>query len=53
MDALLAGLLFAAFLFAQIAAVVAVHSESRSRQPDALDAIRRDQRARATWASGN
>jgi hypothetical protein len=53
MEALLGGLLFAAFIFAQIAAVVAVHSESRSRQSDALEAIRRDQSARATWASGS
>src|SRR5258708_34106250 len=34
------------------AAVVAVHSESRSRQSDALEAIRRAQSARETWASG-
>ena len=53
MEALLGGFLFAAFVFAQIAAVVAVHSEGRSRRSDVLDAIRRDPSARATWASGN
>jgi hypothetical protein len=46
METLLAALVFAAFVLAQIAAVVAVHTESERRQPHQLDATRLGPRAR-------
>jgi len=47
METLLGALAFAAFILAQVLAVVAVHA--RSRQPHPLDATRLDPRARAVW----
>ena len=52
MDTLIGGLAFAAFLFAQVAAVVAAHAQRRSRGSDAFEAIRLDPRARVIWDSG-
>jgi hypothetical protein len=51
METLLGGLVFAAFLLAQVA-VVAVHAERTSRGSDAFEAIRLDPRARVIWESG-
>jgi hypothetical protein len=53
MEALLGGLVFAAFLFAQIAAVVAVQAEANRGRSPAYDAIRRDRGARVIWDSAN
>jgi hypothetical protein len=53
MDMLLGGLAFAAFVFAQVAAVVAVHAERNTRRSDAFDGTRRDHRARTIWDSGS
>ena len=47
METLLAGLVFAAFLLAQIAAVIAVHGERTGRRPEVFDATRFDPLARA------
>jgi hypothetical protein len=47
MEALLGGVLFVAFLIAQIAAVVAAHGKRHNRQSQALDAIERDREAKA------
>jgi hypothetical protein len=52
MATLLGGLVFAAFLLAQIAAVVAIHAARRSRGSDALEATRHDPRVRVIWESG-
>ena len=52
METLLGGLVFAAFLLAQVAAVVAVHAERTSRGSDAFEAIQLDPRARVIWESG-
>jgi hypothetical protein len=46
METLLAALVFAAFVLAQVAAVVAVHAESQRRQPHQQDATHLDPRAR-------
>ena len=52
MDTLLGGLVFAGFILTQVAAVVAIHAERKSRQPDAFEATRLDHRARVIWDSG-
>lgn len=48
MEALLGSLVFAAFLLAQIAAVIGVKAEGNS---NAHDAIRRDRDASTVWNS--
>jgi hypothetical protein len=53
MDTLLCGLAFAAFILAQVAAVVAVHAESNIRQSNAFDAARFDRRTRLILESGS
>jgi hypothetical protein len=53
MATLLGCLVFAVFLLAQIAAVVAIHGARTSRGSDALEATRLDPRARAIWESGS
>ena len=53
MEALLGALVFAAFLLAQVAAVVAVVAERNSGQSQAYDAIRRDRGASVIWDSAN
>jgi hypothetical protein len=53
MDTLLCGLAFAAFILAQVAAVVAVHGENNIRQPNAFDAARFDRRTRLILESGS
>jgi hypothetical protein len=53
METLLGGLVFAAFLLAQVAAVVAVQAERNGRQSQAYDAIRRDRGANVIWDSAN
>jgi len=50
METLLGGLAFAAFLLAQVAAVVAVQA---SRQSQAPNAIQRDLGASVIWDSAN
>lgn len=50
METLLGGLAFAAFLLAQVAAVVAVQA---SRQSQAHTAIQRDRGASVIWDSAN
>ena len=52
MATLLGGLVFAAFLLAQIAAVLAIHAARTSRGSDALEATRLDPRVRVIWESG-
>jgi hypothetical protein len=52
MVTLLGALLFAAFVVAQVVAVVAVHDEREHRQPRPFDATRLDPRARAIWDGG-
>ena len=52
METLLGALVFAAFVLAQVAAVVAVHAESERRQPHQLDATRVDSRARVIQDCG-
>ena len=47
MDALLGDLAFAAFILAQFAAVVAVHTESKIRRPKSFDSPRVDPRTSA------
>jgi hypothetical protein len=49
MDLLLGGLAFAAIIFGQFSAVVAVQGESKSHQPEAFDTYR----TRLIWDSGN
>ena len=49
METLLGALAFAAFILAQVLAVVAVHARRERRQPHPLDATRLDPRARAVW----
>ena len=51
METLLGALAFAAFILAQVLAVVAVHAGSR--QPHPLDATRLAPRARAVWDGGS
>jgi hypothetical protein len=53
MDMLLGGLAFAAIVFAQFAAVVAVHGERKSRESEAPVASHFDHRARLIWDSGS
>ena len=53
METLLAGLAFAVFLFAQLAAVMAVHAANNNGKSEACDAIRRDRGAHAIWDSAN
>jgi hypothetical protein len=53
MDTLLGAFTFAAFILAQVAAVVAVHAGRERRQPHPLDATRRDPRARAICDGGS
>jgi hypothetical protein len=57
MDILLGGLAFAAMILAQFAAVVAVHHERKSREPEAEPEAsaptRVDHRARHIWDSGS
>lgn len=53
METLIAGVVFAVFLIAQVAAVVAVHRANSGRQSQAYDAIRRDRAARAIWDAAN
>ena len=52
MDMLLGAFAFAAFILAQVAAVVAVHAGRERRQPHPLEATRLDPRARAIWDGG-
>jgi hypothetical protein len=52
MDTLLGGFAFAALVFGQFAAVIAVHGENR-RQPERLDELRRDYRAEMIWEGGS
>src|SRR5215475_3529655 len=53
MEMLLSGLVFVAFLLAQIAAVVAVQAQRNSAHSQAYDAIQRDRGARVIWDSAN
>ena len=52
MTTLLGALVFAAFVLAQVMAVVAVHAERERRQTHPLARTRPDPRARAIWDSG-
>jgi len=52
MSTLLGCLAFAAFVLAQIAAVVAIHAGQASRGSD-VEAIRIDPRLKAIWESGS
>jgi hypothetical protein len=53
METLLAGVVFAVFLIAQITAVVAVQAATNDRQSPAADTIRRDRGASVIWDSAN
>ena len=53
MDMLLGGLAFAAIIFGQFAAVVAVHGERKCRESEALSPTHLDHRARLIWDSGS
>ena len=53
MEMLLSGLVFVAFLLAQIAAVVAVQAQRNSAQSQAYDAIQRDRGTSVIWDSAN
>jgi hypothetical protein len=53
MDFLLGGLAFAAIIFGQFAAVIAVHDQRKGRRPEAFGATRADHRTRLIWDSGN
>ena len=53
MDMLLGGLAFAAIIFGQFAAVVAVHRERKSREPETVAPPHLDHRARLIWDSGS
>ena len=52
MEAWLGALAFTAFILAQLTAVVAVHAESKHRQPHPFDETRLDPRARVVWNCG-
>ena len=52
METLLGGLLFAAFLLAQVAAVISIHAGRTSHGSDALESTRLDPRARVISESG-
>jgi len=51
MDTLLGGFAFAALMFGQLAAVIAVHGENR-RLSERRDTSRRDYRAELIWEGG-
>ena len=53
MDTLLGAFAFAAFILAQVAAVVAVHAESERRQPRPVNATCLDPRARVVSDCGD
>lgn len=53
MDMLLGGIAFAAVIFGQFAAVVAVHGERKSRESEASAASHLDPRAGLIWDSGS
>ena len=58
MDMLLGGLAFAAIIFGQVAAVIAVHGERKRRESEARESkasapAHRDHRARLIWDSGS
>jgi hypothetical protein len=53
MDLLLGGIAFAAIIFGQFAAVVAVHGERKSRQSEASAPPHLDHRAMIVWHSGS
>ena len=53
MDMALGGLAFAAIIFGQFAAVVAVHGERKSRESEASAPPQLDPRARQIWDSGS
>ena len=53
MDMLLGGLAFAAIIFGQFAAVVAVHGERKSRESKASAPQNLDHRTRLIWDSGS
>ena len=52
MDTFMGAFAFAAFILAQVAAVVAVHAGRQRRQPHPFDATRLDPRTRAIWDCG-
>ena len=53
LSTILGALVFAGFVVAQVAAVVAVHRMRNDRQPQAFDEVLRDPRARTVWYSGD
>ena len=53
MDMLLGGLAFAAIIFGQFAAVVAVHGEGKRREAEASAPPHLDHRAMIVWHSGS
>ena len=53
MDMLLGGIAFAAIIFGQFAAVVAVHGERKSRESEAPAPSHLDHRAGLIWDSGS
>ena len=53
MDMVLGGLAFAAIIFGQFAAVVAVHREGKRREAEASAPPHLDHRARLIWESGS
>ena len=53
MDMLLGGLAFAAIIFGQFAAVIAVHGERKSRESEAFAPPHVDYRTRLIWECGS
>ena len=53
MEMLLGGLAFAAIILGQLAAVVVVHGERQTRQPDALSRRRLEDRKKLIWQAGD
>ena len=53
MDMLLGGLAFAAIIFGQFAAVVAVHGEMKSREFEAFSPPHADHHTRLIWECGS
>jgi hypothetical protein len=53
METFLGVLVFAAFLFVQVKAILAVQAAGERRDSPAYDAIRRDRGAKAIWDSAN
>jgi len=53
MDMMLGGLAFAAIILGQFAAVIAVHSERKRRESDALSPTHLDDRTKLIWQSGS